>query len=280
MPYQRVLSADMPMLAYHRTPGLSSSGLAYAAESMAKYRCYMDGGIKFESRSLDLGSAVHLMLESSDRFYETYQVRPEGMNKRTKAGKEAFAELESNGKIVLDNEQWVTVHTLYDHYKNSEDELLQMVINSEGENEVSVFWEEDGMAMKCRPDRLIRPSPEDCEMLCSRFPLLFDVPFGIQICVDFKTSSRRIDHKGFGFTCRDYQYPLKASHYLEGTQADAFLWVVLETVPPFGITRYFLSNQTRQYHDALRYSLIQKIIECGASGVWPGIQLTDEETLL
>jgi len=276
---QRVLP-DMPMLAYHRTPGLSSSGLSYAAESMAKYRCYLDGGIKFESRSLDLGSAVHLMLESTDAFYQAYQLRPDGLDKRTKAGKEAFAELESNGKIVLDAEQWNTVHTLQDHFENSEDSLIQMVINSEGENEVSVFWEEDGMAMKCRPDRLIRPSPEDCEVLCSRFPSLFDIPFGIQICVDFKTSSRRIDHKGFGWTCREYQYPLRASHYLEGTQADAFLWVVLETVPPYGITRYFLSNQTRQYHDALRYSLIQKISECETSGIWPGIQLTDEETLL
>jgi hypothetical protein len=279
MQYQRVLP-DMPMQAYHRTPGLSSSGLSYAAESMAKYRCYLDGGLKFESRSLDLGSAVHLMLESSDRFYEAYQVRPEGIDKRTKAGKEAFAELESNGKIVLDQDQWATVHTLQESFENSDDALIKMVINSEGQNEVSVFWEEEGMTMKCRPDRIIRPSQEDCEMLCRRFPSLFDVPFGIQICVDFKTSSRRIDPKGFGYACRDYQYPLKASHYLAGTQADAFLWVVLETVPPYGITRYFLSNQTRQYHDALRLSLIQQIIECEASGVWPGITLTDQETLL
>ena len=274
------VQTDMPMLAYHRTPGLSSSGLSYATESMAKYRCYLDGGIKFESRSLDLGSAVHLMLESSDRFYETYQVRPEGMDKRTKAGKEAFAELESNGKIVLDQDQWTTVHTLQDRFENSDDTLIQMVINSDGENEVSVFWAEEGMTMKCRPDRLIRPSLEYCEKLCGRFPSLFDVPFGIKLCVDFKTSSRRIDPKGFGWACRDYQYPLKASHYLAGTQADAFLWIVLETVPPYGITRYFLSNPTRQYHDALRTSLIQQINECEVTGVWPGITLTDQETLL
>jgi len=276
----RQVHTDLPMREYHRTPGLSSSALGYAAESMAKYRCYLDGGIKFESRSLDLGSAVHLMLESSDRFYETYQVRPDGLDKRTKAGKEAFAELESNGKIVLDQDQWATVHVLQDRFENSDDALLQMVNESEGVNEVSVFWEEEGLVMKCRPDRLIQPNEADCEMLCNRFPSLFDVPFGIQLCVDFKTSSRRIDPKGFGYACRDYQYPLKASHYLAGTQADAFLWVVLETVPPFGITRYFLSNQTRQYHDALRYSLIQQINECEATGVWPGIQLTDQETLL
>jgi hypothetical protein len=276
---QRVLS-DLPMREYHRAKGLSSSALGYAAESMAKYRCYIDGGIKIEAKYLDLGVAVHLMLESSDRFYETYQVRPEGLDKRTKAGKEAFAELESNGKIVLDQDPWFTVHTLHDHFKNSEDALLQMVINSDGYNEVSLFWEEEGMTMKCRPDRIIRPSQEDCEMLCRRFPSLFDVPFGIQICVDFKTSSRRIDPKGFGYACRDYQYPLKASHYLAGTSADAFLWIVLETVPPYGITRYFMSAATRQYHDALRYSLIQQIIECEASGVWPGITLTDQETLL
>jgi len=276
----RQVHTDLPMREYHRTPGLSSSALGYAAESMAKYRCYLDGGIKFESRSLDLGSAVHLMLESSDRFYETYQVRPDGLDKRTKAGKEAFAELESNGKIVLDQDQWTTVHVLQDRFENSDDALLQMVNESEGVNEVSVFWEEEGLVMKCRPDRLIQPNEADCEMLCNRFPSLFDVPFGIQLCVDFKTTSKAIDPKGFYWTCVNYRYPLKASHYLAGTQADAFLWVVLETVPPFGITRYFLSNQTRQYHDALRYSLIQQINECEATGVWPGITLTDQETLL
>lgn len=272
---------DVPMREYHRTPGLSSSALGYAVESMAKYDCYRRGQIKFESRFLDLGSAVHLMMESSDRFYETYQVRPDGLDKRTKAGKEAFAELESNGKIVLDQEQWQTVHTLQANFENSDDALIQMVIGSEGHNEVSVFWEEeDGIAMKCRPDRLIHPNEADCEILCDRFPSLFEVPFGMTLCVDFKTSSRRIDPKGFGWACRDYQYPLKACHYLAGTQADAFMWVVLETVPPFGITRYFLSNPTRQYHDEVRRSLIQKIRECEASGIWPGITLTDQETLL
>ena len=276
---KRVLS-DVPMREYHRTRGLSSSALAYAAESMAKYRCYLNGGIKFESRSLDLGSAVHLMLESSDAFYEAYQVRPEGLDKRTKAGKEAFAELESNGKIVLDREQWDAVHTIQEQAENSDDALIQMVINSDGQNESSVFWDEEEMIMKCRPDRLIQPNEEDCEMLCNRFPSLFDVPFGIRICVDFKTSSRRIDPKGFGYSCRDYQYPLKASHYLAGTQADAFLWVVLETVPPYGITRYFLSNPTRRSQETLRLSLIQRIKECEASCIWPGMTLTDQETLL
>jgi len=280
MRMDRQVHTDLPMREYHRTPGLSSSALGYAAESMAKYRCYLDGGIKFESRFLDLGSAVHLMLESTDAFYQAYQLRPEGLDKRTKAGKEAFAELESNGKIVLDQDQWTTVHVLQDHFENSEDSLIQMVINSEGQNEASVFWEEEGMTMKCRPDRLIRPSPEDCEMLCGRFPSLFDVPFGIQVCVDFKTTSKAIDPKSFYWTCVNYRYPIKASHYLAGTGADAFLWVVLETVPPYGITRYFLSNPTRRVHDALRALLIQKISECEMTGVWPGIQLTDEETLL
>lgn len=274
------VQTDVPMYEYHRTPGLSSSALGYAVESMAKYDCYRRGQIKFESRSLDLGSAVHLMLESSDAFYQAYQLRPEGLDKRTKAGKEAFAELESNGKIVLDQEQWFAIHTIQDHFENSSDALIQMVINSDGHNEVSVFWEEEGMRMKCRPDRLIHPNEADCEMLCNRFPSLFEVPFGIQVCVDFKTSSRRIDPKSFGYACQGYQYPLKASHYLAGTQADAFLWVVLETVPPFGITRYFLSNPTRYYNDMLRSSLIQQIIACEASGVWPGITLTDQETLL
>jgi len=79
---------------------------------------------------------------------------------------------------------------------------------------------------------------------------------------------------------KDWHYAIKASHYLEGFKADAFLWIVLETSAPYHITRYLMSPATAAFYSERRKSLINQISECSESGVWPGLSITDEETLI
>ena len=67
---------------------------------------------------------------------------------------------------------------------------------------------------------------------------------------------------------------------LEGFKADDFLWIVLGTSPPFHITRYLLSAESDRYYVERRKILINQISECSESGVWPGLVITDEETLI
>ncbi len=267
----------MSMHEYLRTPALSSSALAMADESMAKYKAYRDGKIRYESRSLDLGSAVHAMIESADTFSELYTVKPAGIDYRTKEGK-AFKE-ENGSRIILDAEAMATVEGCYAAWRTSTDTLIRIARESHGEAEISRFWEEDDVLCKVRADRLVTVSGSNNEWLAETWPSLFN-PISNTIVVDFKTTSRSANPRSFGYAVRDFRYSLKASQYLAGFKSDAFLWVVLETSPPFHITRYLMSPSTRQFYDARRLELLSQIKWCERNNSWPGLTVSDEETLL
>jgi exodeoxyribonuclease VIII len=277
-----LILTDQEMRPYLAAPGISSTALAYADESMAKYRAYCDGKIRIEGKHLDLGTAVHSYLESQNEFWNRYILRPAGMDRRTKAGKEAYAEFEQSAgaKVILEADDWRTIQGIAANYEGSDDLLLQMCRESPGEAECSHFWKEAGLDHKCRPDRLIRPGQWYCERLCERWPELFSLPFGLTICVDFKTTSKPASPKSWSWACRDYRYLLKASHYIAGTKCDAFMWVVLETNPPYHVTRYLMSPISMQNYGYRRQELLEYIKECEEKNDWPGLIISDSETLI
>lgn len=268
---------QMSMHGYLCERGLSSSALAMADESMAKYKAYRDGKIRYESRSLDLGSAVHAMIESTDTFSELYTVKPSGIDYRTKEGK-AFKEL-NRDRIILDAEAMETVEGCYAAWRTSSDTLIRIARESHGEAEISRFWEEDGVLCKVRADRLVTVSGTDNEYLAETWPSLFN-PISNTIVVDFKTTSRSAAPRGFGYAAKDFKYLLKSAHYLAGFKADAFMFVVLETSPPFHITRYLVSPSTRDFYMARRNQLLSLLTECEELNHWPGLYVSNEETLL
>lgn len=268
---------QVSMQEYLRYPALSSSALAMADTSMAKYLAYKHGQVKFESKALDLGTAVHAMIEDSESWHELYSVKPEGMDYRTKEGK-AFKE-ENQWKNIIDRETAATVFGCSNAWKQSSDQLIRIARESAGEVEISRFWEDGDVLCKVRADRLITVQGEDNEYLAEHWPSLFN-PISNQIVVDFKTTSRSAGPRGFGYAAKDFNYLLKAAFYLEAFKADAFMWVVIETSAPFHITRYLMSPQSVEFHTFRMKFLIQQIKECEKSGVWPGLFVDDMETLL
>ncbi len=267
----------MSMQEYLRTPALSSSALAMADTSMAKYLAYKQGRVKFESKALDLGTAVHAMIEDSESWHELYTIKPEGMDYRTKEGK-AFKE-ENQWKNIIDRETAATVFGCYEAWKSSPDRLIMIARESQGDVEISRFWHEGETLCKVRADRLVTVSGSDNEYLAETWPSLFN-PISNTIVVDFKTTSRSAAPRGFGYAAKDFKYLLKSAHYLAGFKADAFMFVVLETSPPFHITRYLVSQSTRDFYIARRQELLEQLVCCEESCYWPGLYVSNEETLL
>lgn len=267
----------MNMHEYLRSPGLSSSALAMADESMAKYKAYRDGKIRHESRALDLGSAVHAMIEDATGFQHDYVVKPEGIDYRTKEGK-MFKQVHE-GTTIIDQETLNTILGCYDAWRTSSDTLIRIARESHGEAEISRFWEEGDVLCKVRADRLVTVSGSDNEWLAETWPSLFN-PISNTIVVDFKTTSRSAAPRGFGYAAKDFKYLLKSAHYLAGFKADAFMFVVLETSPPFHITRYLVSPSTRDFYMARRQKLLEQLVCCEESGYFPGLIVSNEETLL
>lgn len=267
----------MSMQEYLRYPALSSSALAMADESMAKVLAYRSGQIRYESKSLDLGTAVHAMIEDSESWHELYTVKPEGLDYRTKEGK-AFKE-ENQHKTIIDRETAATVFGCYHSWQSSDDPLIRIARESNGEAEISRFWHQGDILCKARADRLVDVQGADNEYLAEHWPSLFN-PISNKIVVDFKTTSRSASPRSFRYACNDFRYFLKAAFYLEAFKADAFMWIVLETSPPFHITRYLMSAESVEFHTARMKFLISRIKDCEQSGVWPGLYVDDLETLL
>jgi len=268
---------QMSMQEYLRYPALSSSALAHSDESMAKYRAYMDGKIRYESKALDLGSAVHLMIENPSIFEYTYAIKPNGIDYRTKEGKAWKAE--NSDRILLDSEQMETVLGCYEAWRTADDPLIRIARESVGEAEISRFWREGNILCKARADRLVTVSGSDNEYLAEHWPSLFN-PISNTLVVDFKTTSRNSDPRSWYYTSKMFKYPLKSCHYLEGFNADAFLWVVLETSPPYQVSRYLLGTNLRDSCVERRNFLLHKIEECESSGIWPGLSINDQDTLI
>ncbi len=276
------MKLKLSMPEYRKRPGCSGSSLRYLASSPATYKAYLDGEMEFESASANLGTAVHCILEYEKIYNETYVVKNGDMDRRTKAGKELCALLEAEGKIVISYDDDVKVRRIAESFYSSPDPILRMAYESEGKNEESWFWEECCLPMKGRTDRRIRVDASDSAMLAERFPSLFaeHPPFGIEIVVDYKTTAKGIDPKSFYWNVRNSCYDLAAAHYLAGTQADAFLWVVFETVPPYSVTRYFLSPSHRVEAEKRRQALLQQLARCYETNTWPGIEVSDADTLI
>ncbi len=252
-PDVRRFQANLPAWEYHALrDSLTASQLKELDKSPAHYQAYLRGQVRYESKAIELGSRVHLLLESPIEFYRKFAERPDGFDGRKTECKALAAAAKAEGVTLLDLDDWLQIHAIVTAYESSDDPLVRIVRESEGQNEISVFWNEQGHAHRCRPDRLVSPSTADCEWLCETYPSLFSVPFGT----------------------------LAASHYLAGTQADAFIWIALETNPPYTVVGYLMSSVTRATNDERRRFLLQQLHECQATNDWPGLVLSDEERLI
>ena len=271
---------SMNPIDYHQLKSLSASQLNLLAKSPAHYKASIDGLLKYDSKSLDLGKKIHMRLESKELFDQKYVLKTFEYDLRTKNGKAAASEIRQNGQELITREELDQIEAIIASYANCDDPLVRIARESDGFNEVTVLWEERNRPMRCRPDRLIYPSEADGEWLCETFPMLFTSSFGVTICVDYKTTSRFPDPKTWFYHSRDYGYPLAASHYLTGTHADAFLWIVLEVNPPYTVTRYLLSPQTRMAMDQRRHELIDLLEQCEVTNHWPSLVVNNQETLI
>lgn len=103
------------------------------------------------TQSTRLGTAAHCLILTPDLFALTYAVRPEGMDYRSKAGKEWRDDQLAEGFDILTGEELVTVQGVRDAFraKTAARESFNDAIGVEA----SMFWScMDMLPLKGRPD--------------------------------------------------------------------------------------------------------------------------------
>jgi exodeoxyribonuclease VIII len=240
---RHILRIDMA--AYHAAPGISSGALRCFARSPAHYRArYLLALRELPSRALELGSALHRLIESPKGFEAEYCVRPNGLDGRSKAFKEWTAE--QNGKRILTADELADLTCMAASVRRHS---RVMRILSRGLTEPSVFWtdEETGLACKARPDHWNQ-----------RLSLILD----FKTCTDARPDAVQRSIASYG-------YHIQAAWYLEGTGAAQWAWVFIEKSPPYGCAIYLAgSDLLVRAREEIRH-LLADFATCLQRDQWP-----------
>jgi exodeoxyribonuclease VIII len=178
-----------------------------------------------ESESLLVGSAFHCYLLEPDDFDKRYVYAPK-IDKRTKAGKEMYAEFLKkigNRKAIPAHYEFV-FECMHDNITRNVN-ANHLIQEAEGRETIH-FWEDVKTGLKCK-------GKVDIE--------------GKDYLVDIKTTSKGADHESFNKFVNDYKITQQAAFYLNGTQKKDFYFIMVELKAPFGVGIYKMSEQAIEF---------------------------------
>lgn len=246
---------QQPNEEYHSGPGISKSHLDVVAKSPLHYWSkYLDPNRKASdpTPSMILGSATHAAILEPDLFPSQFAHMPEGLNRTTKAGKEAYEELVASGRTILSFDDFQTCLAMRDavHAHPTAAGLL-----TDGLAEQSFYATDDatGELIKCRPDFLRSNG----------------------VMVDVKTTDDA-SPDGFAKSVATFRYYVQSPWYLDimerlyGEAPAWFVFVVVEKSRPFAVATYFVEKAQLDLGRAVYVKDLARIHECKSSGKWPG----------
>lgn len=237
--YPKISNAD-----YHADPALGSTSLkTLATRTPAHWLWEREHPVQKDA--YDLGTVAHsLILEQDESAVVVIDVEDKRGAKWTAPADNARAE----GKIPLKTAEWEQVKGMRDAVMSHP---IASVLFTGHRPEYSVFWEEDGQILKCRPDAW-QPT----------------------MLVDLKTA-RNADPNEFGKTTADYGYHQSAAHYIDGVKAATgqelpFHFVLVEKTEPYLVSVVSLDAEAVNIGRMLNERAKRIYRECLASGNWPG----------
>ncbi len=243
---------------YHAHPAISKSHLDKIARSPLHYWArYVDPKrvIPEPTPSMRLGNAVHTHVLELDKWDSEWAVAPAGIDRRTKAGKETWAQFQAiaAGKQALTAEEGEAVHhmgrAVWGH------PAAAMLLGMDGEAETTHMWSdsETGLQCKCRPDWLSADG---------------------KVVVDLKTT-RDASPRGFRHSVMQYRYGVQAAWYSHGIEQstgirpEAFIFVAVESEAPYGVGVYAADAELIGHGWQQARRDLQRLAECRETDRWP-----------
>ena len=203
---------------YRKHPAISRSELFKISESPEKFKYYREHPEE-PTPALVFGQLFHAMALQPDRVWEQFAVMP-NVDRRTKAGKEAFAEFEAQaeGKTIVSVDMVEQATDMCEALKRNE--FVKKLLK--GEKEKPFFWVDEmtGEECKCRTD------------------VLTEVGENL-IIVDLK-STDNAETEAFMRSAIKYGYDLQSAMYSEGVKFNTgrdplFVFIAIEKKPPYAI---------------------------------------------
>jgi len=245
--------------AYHAHPAISKSGLDLIARSPLHYWArYLDPNrVPTEpTAAMRLGTAVHTHVLELDQWQQRYITAPEGIDRRYKVGKEAWAafEAQSEGRTVISREDVDLVmamgRSVFGH------PAAAMLLGLPGKAETTHMWTDaaTGLQCKCRPDWLTDDG---------------------RLIVDLKTTENASPRE-FSRSIAQWRYFLQASWYLDGveqatgTRPEQFIFICVEKKAPFACAVYAADAEMIAAGAQTAARDLEVLATCKAADTWPG----------
>ena len=206
--------------------------------------------------AMAIGSAVHTHVLELSTWDERYVMAPEGIDRRTKAGKELWAtfEADSASRTVLSRSDAELVmqmgRAVWSH------PAAAFLLGRPGQAEQTYLWTDraTGLECKCRPDWMTNDG---------------------QLIVDLKTTEDA-SPAGFRKSIGNFRYHVQAAWYLEGIERatgrrpDQFIFVCVEKKPPHVVAVYAASAEMVATGAITAEADLARLAMCREASDWPG----------
>lgn len=240
---------------YHAdTSAISASGLKLFARSPAHYyAAYLDPNRieRQPTAAMKLGTATHCAILEPDRFNAEYIALPDGLDRRTKEGRQTYDDLLATGAELLTSDDMSLVMNMACSFRDNF--TSRALFDRNHVVEQSIFAEVNGVACKCRPD--------------------FMTADGLMV-MDVKTTSDA-SPEAFGKSAWSLGYHIQAAFYRRVIQSATgitpdFIFGCVESDRPYLTAYYTVPQYLLDYADGVIDALLERYAECLRSGIWHG----------
>lgn len=235
---------------YRQAEGVNKSTLWNLRKSPAHYKYFLENQ-REDTAAFAFGRAVHAAILTPSAFKKDFVVIPEGIDRRTKAGKEEYQAFidASAGKEILTAADAETVKAIVKAFKKNRD-AVQLLKGTKREK--PLFWTDDnGILCKCRIDA-----------------------YKAGLIVDLKTA-QDAETETFTKESLRYGYDVQAAHYLDAYQHKVssirpdWYFIVIEKTEPYAINILRADIGFLDYGFIRRQELIEKLKSCQEEKSFP-----------
>lgn len=256
---------------YHRSMGLTKSGLLMLRKSPAHFWNWLNSEPEESTPAMSLGTATHTLLFEPQKWSSEILVVPADAPKRpTKAQVNAkepkpetleqikwWQEFEAacEGKCVITQDQHEQARGMVEAVMSVE-EVVRLMKHPSARAEVSITGKEvvDGMSIDCKMR---------CDMLTEDGRTILD----LKTCED-------ASYDEFSRSFMSNGYWMQAAHYIAtarkaGVPVERFIFIAAEKHKPHIVSLYTLDDKSLERAFAIRERLLKVLAQCMSTGKFP-----------
>lgn len=244
---------NLPAEEYHAIKAVSA-GMVWTLDSECPLKAWLGSPwnpnqTREDATHFDVGTAVHLAVLEPHLFAE--RVALHGFDDyKTKIAREARDEAYIAGRTPLKPSEYQTVLGMHEALEKKK-HIWRLF--AEGDSEITLQWDWNGLPCKCRPDRLAADGS-------------YIVDLKSAITVNPKALARKLESEGWFVRAPWY---LAGAKMATGIMPTAYKFVVVEKDPPHICEVFDIDIRSMVQGEQIIGRALTLIGECFKTGRWP-----------